>query len=195
MRLHPYHTERVLSRSPFLSALAPVAGAHHERLDGSGYHRGAAGAELAFPARVLAAADAYHAMTEPRPYREPLPPEQAADELAREASAGRLDADAVDRGDRGGRPAGAAARAAGRAHGREVEVVAMLARGRQTKQVAARVRDLGQDRRPPHPERLPQDRRLDPRGGDPVRDGAWSGAWGELPIARAGRALVASAST
>ena len=46
VRLHPYHTERVLSRSPFLSALAPVAGAHHERLDGSGYHRGAAGAEL-----------------------------------------------------------------------------------------------------------------------------------------------------
>lgn len=38
VRLHPYHTERVLSRSPFLSALAPIAGAHHERLDGSGYH-------------------------------------------------------------------------------------------------------------------------------------------------------------
>ena len=46
VRLHPYHTERVLSRSPFLSALAPVAAAHHERLDGSGYHRGAAGADL-----------------------------------------------------------------------------------------------------------------------------------------------------
>ena len=36
VRLHPYHTERVLSRSPFLAALAPVAAAHHERLDGSG---------------------------------------------------------------------------------------------------------------------------------------------------------------
>ena len=46
VRLHPYHTERVLSRSPFLSALSPIAAAHHERLDGSGYHRGATGPEL-----------------------------------------------------------------------------------------------------------------------------------------------------
>ena len=95
VRLHPYHTERVLSRSPFLSALSPVAGAHHERLDGSGYHRGASGVELALPARLLAAADAYHAMTEPRPYRPPLSPEQAAKVLAEEVSAGRLDPDAV----------------------------------------------------------------------------------------------------
>jgi HD-GYP domain-containing protein (c-di-GMP phosphodiesterase class II) len=54
VRLHPYHTERVLSRSDFLAALAPVAGAHHERLDGSGYHRATTGAGLAFPARLLA---------------------------------------------------------------------------------------------------------------------------------------------
>jgi HD-GYP domain-containing protein (c-di-GMP phosphodiesterase class II) len=95
VRLHPYHTERVLSRSPFLSALASVAGAHHERLDGSGYHRGAVGPELAFPARLLAAADAYHAMTEPRAHRPAMPPADAAEALAREARAGRLDADAV----------------------------------------------------------------------------------------------------
>jgi HD-GYP domain-containing protein (c-di-GMP phosphodiesterase class II) len=43
VRLHPYYTERVLSRSPFLATLAPVATAHHERLDGSGYHRGVRG--------------------------------------------------------------------------------------------------------------------------------------------------------
>ena len=41
VRLHPYHSERVLAHSEFLSALTPVAGAHHERLDGSGYHRAA----------------------------------------------------------------------------------------------------------------------------------------------------------
>ncbi len=41
VRLHPYYTERVLARSEFLASLAHVAGAHHERLDGSGYHRGA----------------------------------------------------------------------------------------------------------------------------------------------------------
>ena len=49
VRLHPYHSERVLARSAFLAALAPVAGAHHERLDGSGYHRAVGGAELALP--------------------------------------------------------------------------------------------------------------------------------------------------
>jgi HD-GYP domain-containing protein (c-di-GMP phosphodiesterase class II) len=136
VRLHPYHTERVLSRSPFLSALSPIAGAHHERIDGSGYHRGAAGPELAFTARLLAAADAYHAMTEPRPHRDPLPPGQAAQVLAEEASAGRLDPDAVaavleaagQRAPRLERPAGLT--------DREAEVVAMLARGLQTKQVA-----------------------------------------------------------
>ena len=88
VRLHPYHTERVLSRSPFLAALAPVAGAHHERLDGSGYHRAAAGAELSLPARLLAAADAYHAITEPRPHREPVAPDRAAVILGEEARAG-----------------------------------------------------------------------------------------------------------
>ena len=136
MRLHPYHTERVLSRSPFLSALAPVAGAHHERLDGSGYHRGASGPELALPARVLAAADAYHAMTEPRPHREPIAPERAAEDLGEEASAGRLDADAVTAVvEAAGQPAPRIERPAGLTE-REAEVIAMLARGMQTKQVA-----------------------------------------------------------
>jgi HD-GYP domain-containing protein (c-di-GMP phosphodiesterase class II) len=136
VRLHPYHTERVLSRSPFLSALCPVAGAHHERLDGSGYHRGASGAALGLPARVLAAADAYQAMTEPRAHRPAIAPAVAAQELAREAQAGRLDVDAVtavveaagQRAPRLQRPAGLTER--------EAVVVAMLARGLQTKQVA-----------------------------------------------------------
>ena len=137
VRLHPYHTERALSRSPFLSALAPLAGAHHERLDGSGYHRGSARAELTLPTCILAAADAYHAMIEPRPYREPLSAEQAADELAREADAGRLDAEAVTAVvESAGRPAPRLERPAGLT-AREAEVVGMLARGLQTKQVAA----------------------------------------------------------
>jgi HD-GYP domain-containing protein (c-di-GMP phosphodiesterase class II) len=136
VRLHPYHTERVLSRSTFLSALAPIAGAHHERLDGSGYHRGSPGADLPLPARLLAAADVYRAMCEPRPYRGRISPEQATEVLAGEASAGRLDANAVTavieaaglRPPRLERPAGLTER--------EAEVVAMLARGLQTKQVA-----------------------------------------------------------
>ena len=136
VRLHPYHSERVLARSEFLAALAPVAGAHHERLDGSGYHRAAVGADLGRPARLLAAADAFHAMTEPRPHREPIPHGRAAAILAAQASAGRFDAAAVTavvesaglRAPRVERPAGLTER--------EVEVIGMLARGLQTKQVA-----------------------------------------------------------
>lgn len=89
---HPYYSERVLSRSPFLAELAAVATAHYERLDGSGYHRGAA---LIPAARILAAADAYRAMTEPRPHRPALAPEQAAETLRQDVRARRLDAEAV----------------------------------------------------------------------------------------------------
>ncbi len=135
VRLHPYQTERVLSRSTFLSQLAPTAGAHHERLDGSGYHRGASGPELSLPARLLAAADAYHAMTEPRPHREAMGDDEAADELAREAEAGRLDAEAVTAVlEAAGQPAPELERPAGLTE-REVEVLGLLARGLQTKQV------------------------------------------------------------
>jgi HD-GYP domain-containing protein (c-di-GMP phosphodiesterase class II) len=184
VRLHPYHTERVLSRSPFLSALAPVAGAHHERLDGSGYHRGSVGAELALPARLLAAADVYHAMTEPRPHRDPVPPERAAEELGREASAGRLDVDAVaavveaagQRVPRVERPAGLTER--------EVEVVAMLARGRQTKQVA-RALGISVKTADRHVQNAYRKIGVSTRAGATLfamEHGL--AAWGELPIAR-----------
>lgn len=136
IRLHAYHTERIILHAPFLAALAPVATFHHERCDGSGYHRGAAAAVLPVPARVLAAADAYHAMTEPRPHRAALAPEQAADILGAEAGAGRLDPDAVGAVlDAAGQPRPRLERPAGLTD-REAEVVGLLARGLQTKQVA-----------------------------------------------------------
>jgi DNA-binding CsgD family transcriptional regulator len=136
VRLHPYHTERVLCRSPFLAAYAPTAGAHHERLDASGYHRGAAGADLAVPARLLAAADAFHAMTEPRPHRPALTTSDAAKTLAAEARAGRFDADAVSAViSAAGQPAPRLERPAGLTE-REVDVLRLLARGLQTKQIA-----------------------------------------------------------
>jgi HD-GYP domain-containing protein (c-di-GMP phosphodiesterase class II) len=136
VRMHAYHTERVLSRSSFLSPLCHVACAHHERLDGSGYHRGATGSDLTLPARVLAAADAYHAMTEPRAHRPALTPGDAAAQLAREARAGRLDADVVTAIiDIAGQPPPRLERPAGLT-AREAQVIALLARGLQTKQVA-----------------------------------------------------------
>ena len=136
VRLHPYHTERVLSRSQFLATLAPIAGAHHERLDGSGYHRGVTAAVLTPAARLLAAADTYHAMTEPRPHREALARERAAEVLGQEARAERLDADAVAAVlEAAGQPVPRIERPCGLTE-REAEVVGLLARGLQTKQVA-----------------------------------------------------------
>jgi HD-GYP domain-containing protein (c-di-GMP phosphodiesterase class II) len=136
VRLHPYHTERILSRSPFLASVSEIAANHHERLDGAGYHRGISAASLSPPARLLAAADAFHAMTEPRPHRGPLPAEQAAEELVREADAGRLDPDLVRAVvEAAGQPAPQVERPAGLTE-REAEVVGLLARGLQTKQMA-----------------------------------------------------------
>ncbi|MFC8796700.1 HD domain-containing phosphohydrolase [Promicromonospora sp. NPDC057138] len=139
VRLHPYHTERVLSRSATLAALAPVAGAHHERLDRSGYHRGSPAADLPLPARILAAADLFHAKLEPRPYRPALTRAEAAQTVLAEARSGRLDPDA----------AAAVVEAAGERSprvmhpcdltDREIQVVGLLARGLQTKQVARRL--------------------------------------------------------
>jgi len=136
VRLHAYHSERILSRSPFLAALAPVATTHHERVDGSGYHRGSSGAVLSPAARLLAAADALHAMTEPRPHRDALGPAEAAESLGREARAGRLDPDAVATVvEASGMPAPRVERPAGLTE-REARVVGLLARGLATKQVA-----------------------------------------------------------
>jgi HD-GYP domain-containing protein (c-di-GMP phosphodiesterase class II) len=86
VRLHSYWTERVLARCPAIATLAPVAAAHHERLDGSGYHRGAGATELRPAARLLAAADAFAAMTESRPHRPALAACDAARELMASAS-------------------------------------------------------------------------------------------------------------
>lgn len=72
MRSHTDYTYRILERVRGFRQLAQVASAHHERLDGSGYHRGLPGGEMSQDARLLAVADQYEALTAPRPYREPL---------------------------------------------------------------------------------------------------------------------------
>lgn len=142
VRLHAYYTDRVLVRPAPLRRLGALASQHHERLDGSGYHRAIAGQAISPAARILAASDAYHAMTEPRPHRTALSPEQAAEELRREIRAGRLDGDAVHavldeaghrapgrtRRTRRERPAGLSER--------EVEVLRLLARGLSNRDMA-----------------------------------------------------------
>jgi HD-GYP domain-containing protein (c-di-GMP phosphodiesterase class II) len=138
VRLHPYHSERILLRSSALAPLAPLAGMHHERQDGSGYHRQATTTMIPTGARLLAAADAYQAMTQQRPHRTALTPDAAAGQLGSEAAQGRLDPEAVR----------AVLEAAGHlpAHsrlawpaglsGREVQVLRHLARGCSNREVA-----------------------------------------------------------
>lgn len=135
VRLHPYQTERILGRSEYLSSLAPLAAAHHECLDGSGYHRGMTAADQPVAARLVAAADAYHAMVEARPHRPAMSPEQAAEVLGLRADRGELDTEAVSAVlDAAGQDVPVMARPA-ELTAREVEVVRLAARGLLTKQI------------------------------------------------------------
>ena len=77
VKRHPLVTEQILRRVARFADVADIAAAHHEKLDGSGYHRGIHGDELGPPARVLAVADIFEAMTADRPYRQPMEVEQA----------------------------------------------------------------------------------------------------------------------
>lgn len=136
-RAHPFFTERVLAASP-LAEVGRLAGAHHERLDGTGYHRATSGRAQPVGARLLGAADMACGLVEARPHREAHAP-LAARALVREAvKGGLLDAACVDALERaqGHAPA---ARAGPRLAltGREHEVLVQLARGQTNKQIAA----------------------------------------------------------
>jgi HD-GYP domain-containing protein (c-di-GMP phosphodiesterase class II) len=93
VRQHPVVTHRILERVPGFSELAPVASAHHERLEGSGYPHGLSAGELTIPMRVLAVADVYEALTAERPYRPAWSSDRAL-EIIRLDVPQRLDHDA-----------------------------------------------------------------------------------------------------
>lgn len=85
IRLHPEYSQQILQKVPLFGRLADVASAHHERLDGRGYHRRLPGDVLPPEARILAVADVYEALTAARPYREGLPRETALEMMQRDA--------------------------------------------------------------------------------------------------------------
>jgi HD-GYP domain-containing protein (c-di-GMP phosphodiesterase class II)/DNA-binding CsgD family transcriptional regulator len=136
VRLHPYHTGRILARSPVLAPLGVVASRHHERVDGSGYPAGVGGGELDSAACLLAAADVLHALGEPRPHR-PAVDRAAASRLL---SGMPLDRDAV-------RAVLAAADAPPPAFPplpadlteRELEVLRLLVAGRTKREIASQL--------------------------------------------------------
>lgn len=127
VRLHSYYTQRVLARVPALTDLVDAAAAHHERSDGSGYHRGLE--SLSPVAAILAAADCYVTAGEDRPHRPALSTADRVAMLREEAASGRLPTDAVEAviraaaGDRTPPPATSDLTA------REQEVLALVAHG------------------------------------------------------------------
>jgi HD-GYP domain-containing protein (c-di-GMP phosphodiesterase class II) len=140
VRLHAYYTERILSSSPALAPLAEVASLTHDRLDGSGYFRRPPAAGLPVAARILAAADHYHALIEARPHRPAFARADAARELMADARAGRLDVRACEAVlEAAGHAATAKPRGSSLTE-REIEVLRTLARGHSMKAIA---RELG----------------------------------------------------
>jgi hypothetical protein len=130
----------MLRQSQEVAPLGAIVAQHRERIDGSGYPQGLSRGAIARGALILGAADAYQAMREPRPHREALSVDDAAAELRREATAGRMDGYVVE-----AVLAAAGHRAARRPDGpagltrREVEVLRLVAPGLSNKAIARRL--------------------------------------------------------
>ena len=77
IKRHPLHSERILTDVEAFRDIAPIAGAHHERLDGQGYPYGLIGDEICLEARILTVADVFDALSAERPYRAAMPVSEA----------------------------------------------------------------------------------------------------------------------
>jgi HD-GYP domain-containing protein (c-di-GMP phosphodiesterase class II) len=145
VEVHPMLTEQMLRRTPALAALSPVAAAHHERSDGSGYHRRVRFEATNTCGHILASTDVYVGLTTDRADRPAFSPESAAAELRRLVEKGVLDQ----------RATGAVLDAAGHVDGRratpprhglvhgltprEIEVLRLAARGLTTGEIAGQL--------------------------------------------------------
>jgi len=137
--LHPYHGERALaSLGGDGKAIAGLVQRHHERLDGSGYHRNSRAPDLSPAARILAAAEAFQTAREARAHRAAMSDAAAAAKLRAAVKEGKLCPDAVEAVlTVAGQPARRAA--AGGLAGltpREIEVLRLIAAGHTAKEAA-----------------------------------------------------------
>ena len=145
VELHPMLTEQMLRRSPALAVLNPVACAHHEKCDASGYHKRVRADVLDASAQVLVATDMYVGLTTERADRPALSATDAAAELGRLESQGVLEPRAcravlVAAGH--GEPAvttGKRPRNPGGLSRREVDVLRLAAKGLTTQQIGDRL--------------------------------------------------------
>jgi HD-GYP domain-containing protein (c-di-GMP phosphodiesterase class II) len=81
IRQHPDHGASIVAGFPQLEKYRAIVRGHHERVDGRGYPDGLLGSEIPYEARIIAVADAFHAMTVSRPYSRVRTPAQALAEL------------------------------------------------------------------------------------------------------------------
>ena len=145
VELHPMLTEQMLRRSPGLAALNPVASAHHEKSDGSGYHKRVRADAFDPGAAVLAATEIHVGMTSERADRPAFSSEDAATELRKLASRGALEPSAVRAvlvAAGHGEPALPTRRRPRNPGGlsrREVDVLQLAAKGLTTRQIAERL--------------------------------------------------------
>jgi HD-GYP domain-containing protein (c-di-GMP phosphodiesterase class II) len=144
VELHPMLTEQMLRRSPALAVLNPVAAAHHEKTNGSGYHKGLRADAVGPGASVLAAADIYVALTTDRADRPAFSGNDAATELRRLASQGALEHGTTDAvlaaaGHRQPLPKSRRPQHPGGLTGREAEVLRLVARSLTTREIADRL--------------------------------------------------------
>ena len=84
VKRHAQFTEDILARIALFSRLAPVAGAHHERLDGTGYPKQLTAPAIALETRIITTVDIFDAMTAARPYRGPIPVDETLAIMERE---------------------------------------------------------------------------------------------------------------
>ena len=88
---HPYVGLNILKPVELAPEVISIVSNHHEKLDGSGYPAGRTAEELTIIARIAVVADMYDALTTGRPYRGPMPIEQALAIMRREGEDGKLD--------------------------------------------------------------------------------------------------------